>query len=157
MSGENPQDDRRLGGLRQAFGVIPLNQELGITIERSERGVVWMRLPYDDKLIGNPENGVLHGGAVTALMDTACGACVFTKMDRISPVATLDLRIDYLKPSTPRRDVVARAECYKFTRSIAFVRCIAYHDDETDPIAAAAGAFMITPRKEAPPKDWPPR
>ena len=61
-------------------------------------------------------------------------------------IATLDLRIDYLKPATPGRDVVARAHCYKLTRDIAFVRGVAFHDDEADPIATSAGTFMLGTR-----------
>ena len=137
-----------LSRLKLGFDVIPLNNALGIEIfdVDIERGVAWMKLPYDDKLVGNPETGVVHGGAVTALLDTTCGAAVFAKMQRWGAVATLDLRIDYLKPGTPREDIVARAECYKLTSNVAFVRSIAYHSDENDPIASAAGAFMVNTR-----------
>ena len=60
-------------------------------------------------------------------------------------MATLDLRIDYLRPATPPEDVLARAVCFKITRNVAFVRCIAFHrgSEQTDPIAAAAGTFML--------------
>jgi len=79
----------------------------------------------------------------TALIDAACGLSVFMKRQKPSRIATLDLRIDYLKPATPPLDVRARAECYKLTRQIAFVRALAYHDDPEAGIAAAAGTFII--------------
>jgi uncharacterized protein (TIGR00369 family) len=101
------------------------------------------KLPYASHLVGHPETGVLHGGAITALLDATCGAAVFAALPEIKPIATLDLRIDYLRPADAGRDVVARAHCYKVTRNVAFVRAMAFHDDENDPIAAAAGTFML--------------
>jgi acyl-coenzyme A thioesterase PaaI-like protein len=62
-------------------------------------------------------------------------------------IATLDLRIDYMKPATPHREVRARAHCYKMTRHVAFVRGVAFHDDEADPIATSAGTFMLGTRQ----------
>jgi acyl-coenzyme A thioesterase PaaI-like protein len=59
------------------------------------------------------------------------------------PIATLDLRIDYLRAGDAGRDVVCRASCYKLTRNVAFTRAVAYHDDEADPIATSMGTFMI--------------
>jgi uncharacterized protein (TIGR00369 family) len=122
---------------------IPWNAALGFVVEDVAEGLSLIRLPYRPELTGNPATGALHGGVVTSLLDAACGQAVFLKVQRMARVATLDLRIDYLKPATPPRDVRARAECYKVTRQVAFVRALAYHDDLADPIAAAAGTFMI--------------
>jgi uncharacterized protein (TIGR00369 family) len=106
-------------------------------------GVVVIHLPYAAHLVGNPDTGVLHGGGITALLDAASGACVFLKIMKPVPVATLDLRIDYLRPAEPPRDVLARAECYHITRNVAFVRAVAYHDDPANPIASSVGTFML--------------
>lgn len=106
-------------------------------------GSVTMRLPYSDKLVGNPESGVIHGGAITTLVDTAAGTAVFAATRKAQPIGTLDLRIDYLKPATPGRDVFARAECYKVTRQIAFVRAVAYHEDPDDPVANCVATFVL--------------
>jgi len=141
-------DQQRIALLEQlnrSFAeVVPHNLALGITIDGLEAGVAIMRLPYSASLVGNPDDGVLHGGAVTSLMDACCGAAVFMGLARPVPIATLDLRIDYLRPAVPARDVVARAECYKVTRNVAFARCVAYHDSPDDPIASAAGTFMLS-------------
>lgn len=122
---------------------VPHNQALGIEVFDLSLGNAKMRLPYQDKLVGNPETRVIHGGAISSLMDACCGAAVFMKLTDPKPIATLDLRIDYLKPATPDLDVVAHATCFKATRNVAFVRCIAYHTDPEDPIAAAAGSFAV--------------
>jgi len=134
----------RIFRLNQGFAeVVPHNRALGLRFVGYGEGEASMKLPYDTKLVGNPETGVLHGGAISALMDATCGAAVILKLGAPVAIATLDLRIDYLRPSTPRQDVTCRAECYKLTRSVAFVRAVAYNDSESDPVAAAAGSFMI--------------
>jgi uncharacterized protein (TIGR00369 family) len=122
---------------------VPHNKALGMRVVDFGRGEVTIRLPYDARFVGHPATGVLHGGVVTALLDASCGASVFTKLAEPAPIATLDLRIDYLKPAVARLDLIAKAHCYKLTRNVAFVRCVAYQDDESDPVATAAGAFML--------------
>jgi uncharacterized protein (TIGR00369 family) len=126
---------------------IPFNVALGLRLDDAEDGVATMRLPYRADLVGNPETGVLHGGMMTAMLDAACGMAVFLKIQAVARIATLDLRIDYLRPATPPQDVIARAECYRTTRDVAFVRALAHHGDPADPIAAAAGTFAIFERR----------
>ena len=136
-----------IDALNEAFhDFVPFNKALGLTLTEAKHSpaVATMRLPYDARFVGNPETGVLHGGVITTLMDAACGASVFFALKASKPIATLDLRIDYLGPGTPGRDVFARAECFKTTHNVAFVRAMAFHDDLSDPIAAASGTFMIS-------------
>ncbi|MCA9643647.1 MAG: PaaI family thioesterase [Polyangiaceae bacterium] len=141
---DRPSEDEALERFRQVFDQwIPHNKALQLEFMGHAPGIAMIRLPYAKHLVGNPESGVLHGGAITSLMDATCGASVFIKRRKPGRIATLDLRIDYLKPATPELDVIARAECYKVTRSVAFVRGIAHHGNEDDPIAHAAGAFML--------------
>jgi uncharacterized protein (TIGR00369 family) len=104
---------------------------------------ITVALPYDTRLVGNPVTRVLHGGAITALMDATCGLSVYLKLREPISVATLDLRIDYLRPATPDLTVHARAECFKLTRNVAFVRCEAFHPDSVgDLVAVANGTFI---------------
>lgn len=134
---------RRLKMLRTFTESVPHNNALGIEIVEVDDRIARYRLPYDARLVGNPDTGVLHGGPITALLDACCGSAVFSSLDRPQPIATLDLRIDYLAAGEPGVDVLARAECYKVTHNVAFVRAIAYQTDEASPIASAAGTFMI--------------
>jgi uncharacterized protein (TIGR00369 family) len=131
---------------RTFFAQVPHSQALGMEIVELEHGVATCKLPYAERLVGNPDTGVLHGGVITTLMDAVCGTAIFMSLEQPKPIATLDLRIDYLAPATPHRDVFARGHCYKVTRNVAFVRGFAYHDSEDDPIAAASGAFMLGTR-----------
>ncbi len=125
---------------------VPHNRALGLRVITVGDARSHFVLPYAEHLIGNPETGVLHGGAISAAMDAACGAAVFQALLKPMVIATLDLRIDYLKPASPGRDVNFHAHCYKVTRSVAFVRGVAFHDDEADPIASGTGSFMLGTR-----------
>lgn len=122
---------------------VPHDRALGIEVIEITANHALVRLPYDTKLVGNPDNGVLHGGAITALLDTCSGTSVFAALTAWVPIATLDLRIDYLRPAEPGKDVFAKATCYKLTNNVAFTRAVAYHDREDDPIASSAGTFML--------------
>ena len=92
----------------------------------------------------DPETGVIASGAVFSLMDSAAGFSVIVKHGKFEPHATLDLRCDYLRPAEPGKTVIGRAECYKITRRVAFVRGIAHDGDPGHPIAHVAGTFMFT-------------
>src|SRR3569833_2821949 len=85
----------------------------------------------------------LAGGVVTTLLDHVCGMAVWTALDRSTSIATLDLRIDYMRPAKPGLDLLARARCYKLTRSVAFVRAWAYGEGPDDAVAAAPAAFVL--------------
>lgn len=103
-----------------------------------------MRLPWREELVGDPETGVIAGGAVTTLLDHTCGQAVWAAMESLTTIATLDLRIDYMRPARPRTGLLGHAHCYKLTRSVAFVRATAYEDDPADPVATAQATFMLT-------------
>ena len=83
-------------------------------------------------------------GAIVSLIDTCSGTAIWKAMGGFKPIVTLDLRIDYLRPAVKGETVVARCECYKLTRKVAFVRGIAHGGDESRPIAHSAATFMIT-------------
>lgn len=122
---------------------IPHCGALGLKVISVGRDVT-MALPWREDLVGDPSSGVLHGGVVTSLIDSVCGMAVFAAMQRLKPIATLDLRIDYLKPASAHKELYATAECYKLTRHIAFTRARAYHPETPDDwVASCVGAFMI--------------
>jgi len=122
---------------------LPDARALGLSIVSVGRGEAEIAMPYDDKLIGDPETGVIHGGAVSALMDTCCGAAVIAHPEATPLTATLDLRIDYMRAATPGQTITAKATCYHVTRRIAFVRAVAMDADRDNPVASATAAFTV--------------
>lgn len=131
---------------KQIQQVVPcLNQcqLIGISVEAANKGQLLLKLPYSDIIIGDPETGVIHGGALTTLMDTACGFAAIAALDEPGICPTLDLRIDYMRPAEPKRDVLGFAEAYRVTKSVIFARGIAYHKGDKDkPIAHCTATFM---------------
>ncbi len=116
---------------------------LGIAYVAHGADWVELALDYQDKLVGVAETGVLASGPIISLMDMATSMAIWVKLDRFRHQATLDLRVDYLRPATPGRRIHGRGECIGVTRSVAFVRGVAHDGDPADPVAHVAGTFMF--------------
>jgi len=116
---------------------------LGLQYRDSGENWAELALPWREELVGVPETGVLASGAIVSLIDTASGTSVWVTLDRFTPIVTVDLRLDYLRPAAKGETIVARCECVKLTRRIAFVRGVAHGGDEERPIALSAATFMI--------------
>lgn len=128
---------------REVIQMIPHAQELGLELTDIGDGVAEIRMPYDTKLIGDPKTGVIHGGAVSTLMDTCCGAAVMSHPSAPGGTATIDLRIEYMRAATPGQAITTKATCHHISRNVAFVRAVAMDDDTERPVATATGAFSV--------------
>ena len=117
---------------------------LGITPRGHGDGWAELEMPFAPYLVAYPDFGTVASGAIYALMDSTAGLAASIARDELSPVATLDLRLDYLRAPRPRATIIGRAECVRMTRTIAFMRGIAHDGEATDPIATMAGTFMFT-------------
>ena len=127
----------------QFIQALPHSVALGMELEELGGGTAVIAMPYAEKLIGDPKTGVVHGGAVSALMDTTCGAAVMSHPSNPALTATMDLRIEYLRAATPGQRITTRATCYHVTRSVAFVRATAMDEDAESPVATATGTFTV--------------
>lgn len=128
---------------KQFIEAIPFSNALRMCLEDIGDGFAVITMPWSDDLVGDPRSGVIHGGAVSALMDTCGGAAVMSHPEAPAGTATIDLRIDYMRPATPGQRILARAECYNITRTVGFVRASAWDEDDSRPVATAAGAFTV--------------
>jgi len=125
-----------------------------------------MRAPFRADLVGDPAEGGLAGGVIFALLDQTCGMAISHALRaraeaegrelRPGGMATLDFRLDHIRPPRPGAAVIGEAECLRLTGDIAVVRGWAYEDAASDPIAAAQAAFMITnlPPGVVAPQGW---
>lgn len=130
--------------IRKAMALAsPHMRQLGLQFLHMGEGRAVARLAYAPELVGDPVTGVLHGGVVTSLLDSCGGAAVISRLGSPQPIATLDLRIDYLRPSTPEEPLVAEVHCYKLTHHVAFARGTAHNGDADDPVASMAATFML--------------
>jgi uncharacterized protein (TIGR00369 family) len=93
----------------------PQARALGFETLEIGHGVAILKVPYRPEIVGDPETGVIAGGVVTTLLDHTCGQAVHAAQAEWGFIATLDLRIDYMRPAEPGRDLKARAHCYKMT------------------------------------------
>lgn len=142
MSWNAKQREKMLEVGRAFFDMLPHSRLLGYEVVDFEPNTVTSKVPYDERLIGDPFRRHIHGGVLTALIDQTSGCSAVFSFDPPQVVATLDLRVDHMKPAAPDRDVFARAHCYRVTSKIAFVQCVAYQDDPSDPIASSMSTFM---------------
>ena len=130
--------------------VPPHTAAIGVVLVSTTDNRCVTRLPYAEHLIGDPDSGTIHGGAITAMLDNASGWAIrcHEEIDESSSMATLDLRIEYMRPALPGLDLIAVAEAHKLTRSIAFVRGYAHQGDPDDPVASSSATFMLGTRNE---------
>lgn len=120
-------------------------QALGFSFDGHDGDVVRLKVPWSENLIGDPDTGIPAGGLVTTLLDHVGGMAVWKSLTEYAPIATLDLRVDYMRAAQTGHDLYAQAECYKLTRNVAFVRALAFETDASDPVATAQATYIITP------------
>lgn len=117
-------------------------QLLNMRVGQADANGMTLVLPWSPAIVGNPQTGAVHGGALTTLMDTTCGMATLCVLPRFEVYPTLDLRIDYMHPAEAGKDIYGHAQCYRVTRDVIFTRGTAYQDDPDQPICQVVGTFM---------------
>jgi uncharacterized protein (TIGR00369 family) len=141
------QDEARTRRAQEFFERLPFCRALGMAMVEAGPGWALLALDWRADLVGDPASGVVHGGVITALLDTSGGASVMLHPSEPAATATIDLRIDYMRPAEPRRRILARSEVYRMTRSVAFVRALAWTSGPEESVATATGAFTVEERR----------
>jgi uncharacterized protein (TIGR00369 family) len=122
--------------------VIPHSHDVGMVIDRIGLDGAEASMAYRPEWLGDTERGLVHTGIIVSLVDTISGLAALAAAGRFEPMPTLDLRMDYLRPALPDKALHCRAECYRLTRSIAFVRASAWQDNRDEPVAVSQATFM---------------
>lgn len=129
----------------------PQMMDIGLEVTRLEKNHGSMSMPPRPDWMGDPARDLMHPGAITVLADSCCGLAVGAALETHSTYATLDIRMDYLRPASPSRATHCDAHCYRITRSVAFVRAEVHQGNPDEPVATAQAAFMLsTPSGERP-------
>ena len=89
--------------------------------------------------------GVVHGGVVYSLVDTAMGAAVHTRLEAGEGCATVEIKINYLSPATAG-DLRAEARLIERTKRIAVLEARALVGEQL--VAVATGTFYIQTRSQ---------
>ena len=106
---------------QKAFDVVettPYLKLLGIELVEIEPEKVVMRLEMQEKL--RQPHGLLHGGAIASLIDTAMAFAVVTRLTESEKASTVDLTVQYLRPHTEGK-IVCTAKVLKAGKRLLFV------------------------------------
>lgn len=111
-------------------------------LDHYEHGLARLKIPFREEFVGDQERRLLHSSLMITTADTAAGLAVFCTLPSITPIATLDLHLDYLQPAVAEQTLWAEAKCLRLTDNIAFTRVKLWQASADDPIAYANASFM---------------
>lgn len=91
-------------------------------------------------------DGTIHGGFITTIVDSIFGLCVFTALEELKPIATINLRTDYIGQAKPGERVLCEAECVSVNNEVAYVNGAVKSQASNKLVAMGSGAFMVGTR-----------
>ncbi len=94
-------------------------------------------------------DGDIHGGLMTIIMDSIFGLTVFTALEEMKPIATINLRLDYIANAAPGARAVCAAQCITINDEVAYVSGDLKLEDNGQLLATGSGAFMVGTRGPA--------
>ena len=130
--------------LRHLFErVIPFNRFLGMRVSELGDGRARIEIPYRAELLGNPLGLTLHGGVISSLLDVCGGAAVWTQISANATVATVDLRVDYLRPGRPDT-LIGTGAVVRLGNRVGVAELRAFHTGaEDEPVAAGMAVYTV--------------
>lgn len=131
--------------LRAMEEFAPFNKLLGIRSESVESGRCVLTLPVRPEFVGDPRRPALHGGVLSALIDTAGGAAAWSALAPGESVSTVDLRVDYLEPAGLGAPLRAEAELVRKGNRVCHVRIALTQDGVL--VAEGRGVYNIHRRR----------
>src|SRR5258708_21925521 len=138
---ESKLDEARLTRMHEAFAAVPYAKFLGLELGEMKPGEASLHLEVRDELKQN--QGVVHGGAVASLIDTAAAFAVLTQLEINERVSTTDLTIHYLRPANSGR-LTALARIVRGGRRL-FVLSVEVTNDQQILVASAVTSYIKLP------------
>ena len=138
MTADTPLTSEEEQRVRDAFERVPFVHLLKIELGEVRRGAATLYLEVRDELRQN--NGVVHGGVIASLVDTAAAFAIITSLEPNQTTTTVDLTIQYLRPLLRGR-ATAQARVLRAGRRIISIRIDVL--DETQALAATALTTFI--------------
>lgn len=133
---DNPSNDSLINFLEQE---IPFNRHLGIKVETAANGAAKLFLPYRKEFTGDARRPALHGGILSTLIDTCGGMAVWTCCQVEDRIATIDMRVDYLRPA-PQTEIVAESRVRLMGNRVGNVQTRVFTREFPDKIIAEGRA-----------------
>ncbi len=140
--------------LTNVFNGLNFNQNLGLKITVCEADKAEIRFAWDDKLMGNPMQKILHGGVTASALDTVGGVlAIYSRLFNASiddeaqlveftkRVGTIDLRTDYLRPGRGE-EFIASAKLIRSGSRVCVCR-MELHNQKGDQIAFGTGTYLV--------------
>ena len=135
---EDKLDEVRLNRIHEAFASVPYAKLIGLELGEMKPGEANLHLDIRDELKQN--QGVVHGGAVASLIDTAAAFAVVTRLEAGERVTTTDLTIHYLRPITSGR-LTANARIVRGGHRL-FVLSVQVTNDHEVLVATAVTSYL---------------
>ena len=128
-----------LARLRETFARVPYVGLLGFEFVRAERGAATFALDVREEL--TRMGGILHGGAVVSLLDTAAAFAVHTVIEPDARTVTVDLTVHFLRPASAGR-VEATARVLRRGKRVCILSVEA-RDESAEIIATSTMTYFI--------------
>lgn len=134
--------------LRERLAATNMAKQFGFALTKAETGHVIIEMPVDER--HKQTHGVVHGGVLAALADTAGGLATYMACPPGKRVATIEMKINYLEAVSSGR-VSAEARVVRLGAHIAVVDCDLY-DDTCRLVGKALMTFFVVPLDKKSPK-----
>lgn len=136
-----PADPRYEARVRASFARQRFMSMLGATMTGIAPGAVEIEVPFDAGL--TQQHGFVHGGAIAAGLDTACGFAAATLMADDVGVLTVEFKVNYLAPAVGERfRFVGRVRRAGRTVTFAEAEAVAVADGRARTVATMQATMM---------------
>ena len=146
MAGFEPRDPDFEAKVRSSFSRQTAMQAFGAVMGKVGPGEVEIEMPYRADLA--QQHGFIHGGIVTAIVDSACGYAAFSLSAPDTAILTVEHKVNFVAPAKGER-LLARGEVVRTGATVAVCKgeVVAYDGDEEKLVAIMLSTMMLMPNR----------